>query len=128
MCYSSKTTQILNWIWGKKGFFFSTKIYALDSHIKYVQSTLEKLWYQSYSSWQYTVGQKLKKSPGKKLVKSNITKKIREIAFLVVLNYFPVQKLIFGHFWNCEKWNLVKKNLFVKLIYLIRQVFLPGLF
>ena len=23
----------------------------------------------------------------------------------------PVQKLIFGHFWNCKKWNLVK-NIF----------------
>ena len=33
----------------------------------------------------------------KKLVKSNIVKKIffQEIAFLVVLNFFPVQKLIF---------------------------------
>ena len=30
----------------------------------------------------------------------------REIAFLAV---FPVQKLIFGHVWNCKKWNLVKK-------------------
>ena len=30
----------------------------------------------------------------------------REIAFLAV---FPVQKLIFDHFWNCKKWNLVKK-------------------
>ena len=36
-------------------------------------------------------------------------KKFREIAFLAVLNLFPVQKLIFGHFWNCQKWNLVKK-------------------
>ena len=25
------------------------------------------------------------------------------------LNFFPVQKLIFGHFWNCKKWILVKK-------------------
>ena len=27
----------------------------------------------------------------------------REIAFLPVLNFFPIQKLIFGHFWNCKK-------------------------
>ena len=25
-------------------------------------------------------------------------------------NFFPVQKLIFGHFWNRKKWILVKKN------------------
>ena len=25
-----------------------------------------------------------------------------------VLNFFLVQKLIFGHFWNCKKWNWVK--------------------
>ena len=45
-------------------------------------------------------GQKIeKKVQAKKLVKSNKTKKIlREIAFLAVLNYFPVKKLIFGHF------------------------------
>ena len=35
---------------------------------------------------------KFKKVQAKKLVKSN------EIAFLAVLNFFPVQKLIFGHF------------------------------
>ena len=46
----------------------------------------------------------------KKHVKSN--KSIiffREIAFLAVLNFFLVKKLIFGQFWNCKKWNLVKK-------------------
>ena len=31
----------------------------------------------------------------------------REIAFLAVLNFFLVQKLVFGHFLNCKKWNLV---------------------
>ena len=41
----------------------------------------------------------LKKSMQKKLVKSNKSKfSPYEIAFLAVLNYFPVQKLIFGHF------------------------------
>ena len=34
----------------------------------------------------------------------------REIAYLTVLKFFPVQKLNFGHFWNCKKWNLVKKK------------------
>ena len=33
-----------------------------------------------------------------------------ENCFLVVLNFFPVQKLIFVKFWNCKKWNLVKKK------------------
>ena len=40
----------------------------------------------------------LKKVRAKKLVKSNKSKIIFvEIAFLAVLNFFPVQKLIFGH-------------------------------
>ena len=63
----------------------------------------------------------------KKLVKSNKSKTFREIVFLAVLNIFPVQKLIFGHFWNCKKWNLVKTK-FVKLIYLISRVFLAWTF
>ena len=42
---------------------------------------------------------KLKKSPGKKTCEIQYIKKIfREIPFLAVLNFFPVQKLIFGHF------------------------------
>ena len=48
---------------------------------------------------KFIAGQKIKESPDKKLVKSNKSKKIlREIVFLAVLNFFPVQKLIFGHF------------------------------
>ena len=35
----------------------------------------------------------------------------RAIAFLAVLNFFPVQKFIFGHFWNYKKW-IFGKNLF----------------
>ena len=27
------------------------------------------------------------------------------MAFLAVLNIFLVQKLIFGHFWDCKKWK-----------------------
>ena len=32
-----------------------------------------------------------------------------KLHFWQVLNFFPVQKLIFGHFWNCKKWILVRK-------------------
>ena len=69
-----------------------------------------------------TASQKFKKVQAKKLVKSNKSKKnffFREIAYLAVLNFFLVQKLIFGHFWNSKKWNLAKKKKkkFVKLIY-----------
>ena len=51
----------------------------------------------SYSTQR---GRKFKKVRAKKLVKSNIYIEFffREIAFLAVLNNFPVQKLIFGHF------------------------------
>ena len=49
----------------------------------------------------YIAGQKIKKKiQAKKLVKSNKSFFSREIAFLAVLNFFLVQKLIFGHF--CE--------------------------
>ena len=55
----------------------------------------------------------------KKIVKSNksIWRKYS------VLNFFPVQKLIFGHFENCKP-----KFFFVKLIYLISRVFLAWTF
>ena len=56
-------------------------------------------------------------------MKSNKSKNfLCEIAFLAVLKIFPVQKLIFGHVWNCKKWILVK------LIYLISRVFLTWTF
>ena len=55
---------------------------------------------------------KFKKVQAKKLVISNKPKKfLREIAFWAVLNFFPVQKFIFGHIWNWKKngfWS--KKN------------------
>ena len=41
---------------------------------------------------------------------------------MAVFNFFPFQKLIFCHFCNCKKWNLVKRN-FVNLIYLISRFF-----
>ena len=34
--------------------------------------------------------------------------------------FSPVEILIFGHFWNCKKWNLATK-FSVKLIYLISR-------
>ena len=40
----------------------------------------------------------------------NQINQFREIAFLTVLNFFPLKKLIFGHFWNGKKWILVKKK------------------
>ena len=57
------------------------------------------------------------------------SKKIREIVFWTVLNFFPVQKLIFGHFRNRKKWNLVKKNFFREIdLFDFTSFFLPGLF
>ena len=51
----------------------------------------------------------LKKVQAKKLVKSNKSKKIREIkhygeiAFLAVLNFFPVQQIDFWPFFKLQK-------------------------
>ena len=39
------------------------------------------------------------------------TRKKIKIAFLVVLNFFEVQKLIFCHFWNCKKCVFLLLNL-----------------
>ena len=63
----------------------------------------------------------LKKSKQKKLVKSNLNKKklFREIAFLAVLNFFPVQKFIF---------EIEKKWIVVKKIFFYFTSFLLGLF
>ena len=38
------------------------------------------------------------KSPGKKKNQTNPNVFFREIAFLAIINFFPIQKLIFGHF------------------------------
>ena len=55
---------------------------------------------------------------------SQINHKIffRDIAFLAVLNFFPVQKLAIFEIAKNGIWS--KKLLFVKLIYLISRVFL----
>ena len=52
-------------------------------------SSIDEIHFQMSQSTPHTAGQKIKKNPGKKT---------REIAFLAVLNLFPVQKLIFVHF------------------------------
>ena len=66
-----------------------------------------------------TVGtENLKKVQGKKNSWNQINQ-FREIAFLAVLNFFPVEKLIFGHFWYCKKCNLAKKNLLTKIHFLL---------
>ena len=44
-------------------------------------------------------------------MKSNKSKNFfREIAFLVVLNFFPSSRIDILPIWNSKKWNLVKKN------------------
>ena len=52
---------------------------------------------------------------------------LHEIVFLAVLNFFLVQKLIFEHFWNCNKWNLPKKISWNWFIW-FHEFFWPWLF
>ena len=54
--------------------------------------------------------------------------KFREITFMTVLNFFLVQKLIFGHFLKLQKMEFGRKFFFMKLIYLISRVFLAWTF
>ena len=46
---------------------------------------------------------------------------------MAVLNFFPIQKLNFGPFWNCKKWSLVKKISWNWFIWFY-EFFWPGLF
>ena len=71
----------------------------------------------------------LKKVQAKKFVKSNGSKIFfREIAFSADLNFFPVPKLIFGHFWSYKKWIFVK-NFFREIDSIdFTSFFWPGLF
>ena len=57
---------------------------------------------------------KFKPVQAKKLVKSNLFS--REIAFLAVLNFFLVQKLIFGHFLKLQKMKLGQRKKFFREI------------
>ena len=66
------------------------------------------LWYSAL--WAHSGPENLKKPRPKKLVKSSKSKKnFREIAFLAVLNFFPVQKLNFGDFYKWHKMEFGQK-------------------
>ena len=53
----------------------------------------------------------------------------REIAFLAVLNFFPVQKLIFGLFLKLQKIDFGQKNFFREIdLFDFTSFFWPGLF
>ena len=54
---------------------------------------------------------KFKKVQAKKLVKSNESIFFREIAFLAVLNFFPVQKLIFLAIFEIAKNGIWSKKI-----------------
>ena len=60
-------------------------------------------------SYNDTVGQKIKKIPGKK----NSWNQINKTFFswnCIFGSFFPVPKLIFGHFWNCKKMEFGQKK------------------
>ena len=54
----------------------------------------------------------MKKVHAKKLAKSNKSKKFRELAFLAVLNFFPVQKIDIWPFLKFKKMEFGQKNFF----------------
>ena len=66
-----------------------------------------------------------KKSRQKTRENKEINIFLREIAFLAVLNFFPVQKMAIFEIAKNRFWS---KNIFVKLIYMISRVFWPGIF
>ena len=76
----------------------------------------------------FTEGQKILKSRVKKTCEINKSvsrnKKIREIAFLAVLHFFPVQKLIFGLFLKLQKMEFGQINFHEIDIYFISRLFL----
>ena len=71
---------------------------------------------------------KLKKVQAKKLVKSNksIKKIFREITFLAVLNFFPIQKLNFWPFLKLQKKRIWSKKFFCQIDLFDFTVFLQG--
>ena len=80
-----------------------------------------------------TAGQKIKKVQAKK--KTREIKYIQKNFFswncilLAVLNFFPFQKLILGHFWYGKKWNLAQKIFReIDLFDFTSFFFWPGLF
>ena len=67
----------------------------------------------------YTAGQKIFKKS---------RKKTREIAFLAVLNFFPVEKLIFGHIFKIAKMEFGQKKISWDWFICFHEFFWPGLF
>ena len=57
---------------------------------------------------------KFRKVQAKEFVKSNKSNFFREIAFLLVLNFFPVEKLIFGYF-EIAKNGICSNKFFVEI-------------
>ena len=69
-------------------------MYYIDQYLQEYVICIKHKFFKEHSG-----PENLKKVQVKKLVKSNKSKKLFcEIAFLPVLNFFPVPKLIFGHF------------------------------
>ena len=132
MQFKTNGTNCLSWILKKNSFtIWTVKFFCISifSFFAYCSLGLVRLDCNAESKWQQKVSSSgrfpyeegtttqwarylIWKSPRQKNSWNQINQKIffREIAFLQVLNFFPVQKLIFGHFWNCKKWILVQKN------------------
>ena len=68
----------------------------MDGYLVLVKYILGLKYVGKFRIFEFENPQKIQ---AKILVKSNKSKKkICEIAFLAVLNFFPVEKMIFGHF------------------------------
>ena len=118
---SVELSRISYWWWTPTAWFLMGVGYITPKGKTYALKNLDWFVLKQTAS---TRARKFKKVQAKKLVKSNKSKFFfREIAFLAVLNFFPVQKLIFGHFWNCKKWNLVKKIFSSNCIFGIFKLF-----
>ena len=96
-------------------YIMNCKIYWIDILIHVYFWKIRKnhdqvIWHKNanvaFVSFHFKVkARKFKKVRAKKFVKSNKSKNFfPEIAFLAVLNFFPILKLIFGHFWNRKIW------------------------
>ena len=67
--------------------------------IKAFCTTGKKNIYKIFLPWFHSKPENLKNSRQK----NSWNQKKNLLAFFLVLNFFLVQKLIFGHFWNCKK-------------------------
>ena len=92
---------------------YSLKVICRHHNVHKQHSAMGQKWKNSAinkkKSLLRVTSQKFLKKSRQKNSWNQINKKTHKIAFLVVLNFFPVQKLIFGYFWNCKRWNLVKR-------------------